>query len=95
MREYHAMGQTVDLDDPKTYSGMSEDEKILDDQIFKSIGYYYCYVKYWYPNFYEAQEQRVHLLVSRFTSGRINNYGNIMWLQEILFLIEDETENMC
>lgn len=41
------------------------------------------------------QRQRVYKLISEFAAGRRENYGNLMWLKEKIFLFQDETENMC
>lgn len=41
------------------------------------------------------QRQRVNELVKKFTENRRNNYQNIMWYKEQIFLFQDETENMC
>lgn len=41
------------------------------------------------------QRQRVYKLIERFTKERKNNLENIMWFKEMVFLFEDEIENMC
>lgn len=41
------------------------------------------------------QRQRVYKLIENFTANRRNNWKNIMWFKEQVFLFEDEIENMC
>jgi len=41
------------------------------------------------------QRKRIEELIQNFASERKNNYDNVMWLQEQVFLFQDETENMC
>lgn len=109
MREYKCTDLsdlTVDLDDPKTYEHLSQNWKELDDLMFEEIGKALVYMdffhKEWYPveknGKHEAgyqQRVRVMSLIKNFASNRQNNYGNIIWFQEQVFLFQDETENMC
>lgn len=41
------------------------------------------------------QRQRVYKLIENFTKNRTDNWGNILWFKEQVFLFEDEIENMC
>jgi len=41
------------------------------------------------------QRQRVYKLIDNFAKNRRNNYDNILWYQEQIFLFQDEIENMC
>lgn len=41
------------------------------------------------------QRQRVNKLVKEFAEQRRKHYGDVLWLQEKVFLFEDEIENMC
>ena len=41
------------------------------------------------------QRKRVEALIQNFATERKNNYNNILWYQEQIFLFQDETENMC
>ena len=41
------------------------------------------------------QRQRVYKLIKNFAENRKNNYKNILWYKEQIFLLQDETENMC
>lgn len=41
------------------------------------------------------QRMRIYDLIKNFTSERRNNYENVLWYQEQVFLFQDETENMC
>ena len=41
------------------------------------------------------QRQRVYKLIDDFTKNRRDNWKNIMWFKEQVFLMEDEIENMC
>ena len=42
-----------------------------------------------------GQRARVEHLIRNFTEGWRANYGNVLWLQEQVFLFKDEIENMC
>lgn len=41
------------------------------------------------------QRQRVYKLIENFTKGRKDNWENLQWFKEQIFLFEDEIENMC
>ncbi len=41
------------------------------------------------------QRQRVYGLIENFTKNRRDNWKNIQWFKEQVFLFEDEIENMC
>ena len=41
------------------------------------------------------QRQRVYKLIQNFADNRKDNYNNLMWYKEQIFLLQDETENMC
>lgn len=41
------------------------------------------------------QRERVYKLIRNFANDRRNNYENILWYKEQIFLFQDETENMC
>lgn len=41
------------------------------------------------------QRQRVYKLIEGFTKNRHDNWKNIMWFKEQVYLMEDEIENMC
>jgi hypothetical protein len=41
------------------------------------------------------QRQRVYALIKRFAENERENMNNVMWYKEMVFLFQDETENMC
>lgn len=41
------------------------------------------------------QRQRIYKLIENFATERKNNYHNLQWYKERIFLFQDETENMC
>lgn len=41
------------------------------------------------------QRQRVYKLIENFTKNRKEKWDDIMWFKEQVFLLDDETENMC
>jgi len=41
------------------------------------------------------QRQRVYKLIEDFTSNRRENWHNLQWFLEQVYMFEDETENMC
>jgi len=91
-------GNIVDLDDPLTYSHMSKDPKQLDKLIFTEIGMTLVYMDHFNKVHYQLDDKqriRINMLIKNFADERRNNYGNVIWLQEQLFLIQDETENQC
>lgn len=92
-------GETVDLDNSDTYKLLPNDLKELRNLMFKEIGFYICYVEYWYKEDFEGdfcgQKKRVDKLIQRFTDDEKENSNNIAWYQEMIFLFQDDTENMC
>lgn len=99
MREFKLEhGEVVDLDDPKTYKHLPTDTKELRKIMLSEIGYYYCYVKFWHKTIYkkyDLQKNRVKKLIKKFTKNERQNYNNVLWYQEQIFLFQDEIENMC
>lgn len=94
-------GEEVDLDDPKIYEYLPNDKEELRNKMFSEIGY-----AYWYMNFrhndifdkYESgikQKERVTELINNFTANEGENYDNVIWYKEQIFLFQNETENMC
>ena|ERR1035437_5951202 len=98
-----SFGDEVDLDDPNTYSYLPNSTKELDSMMFKEIGYTTCYMDYWHLNVFpkrlpgniKYQRTRVENLIKNFTDNRHNNYDNVLWYKEQIFIFTDETENMC
>ena len=41
------------------------------------------------------QRLRVEKLIKDFAENRKDNYGNLQWFKEQVFLFQSETENMC
>ena len=96
MREFTcAMGEVVDLDDDKTYDYLPKTDKELDKLMFSEIGMALVYIKHFHPDWGESQSNRIDKLVESFAEERSNNYGNVIWLREQVFIFQDETENMC
>jgi len=89
------MGEVVDLDVDETYSWLPQTTKELDNKMFEEIGKALVYVGYFHPDWDDKQRWRIHKLVEAFATERRNNYGDIKWLREQLFMFIDETENMC
>ena len=99
-------GKEVDLDNSKTYKHLPKKIKELRDRMFKEIGYAILYMDH-FPDrkeFFQKkkkksdcgyeQRQRVYNLIKNFAENESENYENIMWYKEQIFLFEDETENM-
>lgn len=93
---------TYDLDDPKTYEHLPKEAGLLDDMMFKQIGYALCYMKNFHPeigwgkkNNDGGQKKRIKKLIKNFCKERKNHYGDILWLQEQVFVFAEEIENMC
>lgn len=96
MRLYKdTFGKIHDLDDERTYEYLPQNVKEARSNIHQEIGYYYCYVKYWHYPWDEKQEKRVESLIKRYTENWRENMNNLKWHHEILYLIQDEIENMC
>lgn len=87
----------VDLDDPKTYEHLPQNIKELRQMMLAQIGYAYCYMKFWHKDTFGkgAQKKRIKKLIKTFTNNEKDNYNNILWYQEQIFLFQDEIENMC
>ncbi len=103
MREYRTSfdGEIVDLDDPSTYKYLPNTIEELRSKMYSEIGYFYCYVNYYnkeifssdYPSV-KSQLKRVDKLIEEYTKN--NRVGkDVKWHQEMLFLFQDEIENMC
>lgn len=41
------------------------------------------------------QRQRIYKLIKNFADNKQDHIGDIQWMQEQVFLFQDETENMC
>jgi hypothetical protein len=94
-----ALGEIVDLDDPETYSYLPNTCKLLDDLMFKEIGYALVYFKYFHPDWSKMdkgkQVKRVNNLIKNFADNRLQHYDDLMWRKEQVFIFQDEIENMC
>ena len=94
-------GEEVDLDDPKTYEHLTDNKDELRNKMFSEIGMAYCYMNFWHKDIFDnydsgvKQKERVNDLINNFTDNERENYDNIMWYNEQIFLFQDETENMC
>ena len=95
-------GDEVDLDDPKTYQYLPKTLKKLRDLMLSEIGYAYCYMNYWHSDIFDGkkdggQKTRANSLIKEFTDneGLNENYLNLMWYKERIFLFQNEIENMC
>jgi len=89
------------LDDPKTYEHLTDNKDELRNKMFSEIGMAYCYMNFWHKDIFDnydsgvKQKERVNDLINNFTDNERENYDNIMWYKEQIFLFQDETENMC
>lgn len=90
-----AHGEMVDLEDISLYDYLPKNVKSIRDMIHQEIGYYYCYVNYWHPRWDKKQEERVKLLIEKYTEEWRNNITDLQWYRETLFIFQDEIENMC
>lgn len=98
MRIFKTVEDVVDLDDPNTYSHLPQTTRECDDLMFKEIGYYYCYVNFLHKDLFKSDDDQILRclnLIEKFSSERKENYHNLLWYQEQIFLFQDETENMC
>jgi hypothetical protein len=90
----------VDLDNSATYEHLPNDCKLLEDIMFKEIGFAICYMDIIHRNIFHSsmgkhQRKRVMKMIRNFCKERHNNYENEMWLKEQIFLFQDEIDNMC
>jgi hypothetical protein len=107
MREFKTSfdGKIVNLDDPRLYDYLPYSVSLLDDLMFKEIGYALCYMNNFHPDIFKnhrmdgGQRKRVMKLIENFCNERkdhlLNSSASILWYQEQVFLFQDETENMC
>lgn len=103
MREFKCSfdGEIVDLDDSKLYDYLPNTQKELRDLMFSIIGYVICYMDYWHSDWFGdtnrdgGQKTRVCNLIKYFTENERPNYNNLIWYKEQIFILQDETENMC
>lgn len=101
MREFklNSITKTVDLDNSETYNKLPKNADELRSLMFKEIGYTYCYMNYWYKDVFGTprdggQKERVENLIKYFTENEKSNRTNIRWLQEQVFIFQEETENL-
>jgi len=100
MREFKTSpyGDIVDLDDKETFKHLPNTIKSLGKLMLSEIGYAICYMDYWHKDVFkidDPQRKRVNKLIKDFTENEINNYKNVKWYREQVFLFQDEIENMC
>lgn len=102
MRKFQCrFGEVVDLDDQTIYDYLPNTTKELRQLLLSEIGYYYCYVNFWHKETYDqwdsclSQKARVEEFINDFTKTEKENYDNIMWYKEKIFLFQEEIENMC
>jgi hypothetical protein len=101
MREFQTspFGDKIDLDDPQNYSHLPQNTEALRNLMLKEIGYYYCYTQFWHKDIFDSdtsgQVRRVENLIKDFTDNERENYDNVLWYQEKVYLFLDEIENMC
>lgn len=93
-------GEEVDLDDPQTYNYLPKTIKELRDLMFREIGYSICYMDFWNRDVFHEMESvtqrgKVEALIKSFTENEKQNYENLSWYQEQVFLFQDAIENMC
>lgn len=101
MRLYkNAFGEEWDLDDPTTYHYLSDNIRLLENDVFRLYGYAKAYFKFMRPyhsiNFVK-QESQVEAFMGNFCRNRLrdSHMHNLLWFQEQVFLLEDLTENLC
>lgn len=85
----------VDLDDARIYDYLPNDVKTLRNMIHQEIGYYYCYVNYWHPEWDKKQEKRCEKLIKKYTNNWREHMNDVLWFQEQIFVFQSEVENMC
>jgi hypothetical protein len=93
-------GEQVDLDNPETYKTYPQTTKELRNLMFSEIGRYYCYMNYYRKDLtdqgcFKDQIPKIEELIKNFTENERENYENVMWYQEQVFIFQDETENLC
>lgn len=97
------LGNKWDLDNPETYSHLKDlDYSRLDERMFSLIGYSYCYINFFHPDWGwgkkskdGGQKKRLLKLIKEFCDNRRDHYDDKQWYFEQIFLFECETENMC
>lgn len=90
----------VDLDDPKLYKYLPKDIDALRLQFFQQVGYSHIYMNFWHKDSFKknvdgGQRKRINKLIQTFADNERKNYDNLQWYLEMVYLIEDEIENMC
>jgi hypothetical protein len=98
-------GGEVDLDDAATYEDLPKTCDELTTRMWKEIGYALSYMDFIHRDSFpldNKQRIRVTALVARFwregheeAADNALNCSNVRWLQEQIFVFEDEIENMC
>jgi len=100
MREFKCspFGFIVDLDDSEIYNYLPKTTKELRNTMFAEIGMAYCYMDFWHKDLFpedNIQRKKIKELIENFIYSEKNNYNNVRWYQEQIFIFQDLTENMC
>ena len=100
MRKFKTFeGSEVNLDNSKTYKHLPQNTKELRQLMWLEIGYTYCYMSFWYKDIFKKQgrkqKKQVKLFIKNFIKNEEQNYENVLWYQEQIFLFQNEIENMC
>lgn len=91
-----AHGCEVDLDDPATYIKMSQDIWEVRNELYRCIGYSRLHLLG-----HKFSEQRQIENVDKIIREIADGFGSkfhelpLQWWQEKLFILENETENLC
>jgi len=91
-------GEEVDLDDQMTYSHLPDEANQLRDILFKDFGWAKLYMDYLHSDVFkknDKQRARIDQFMKNYSESHLENYDNILWLKEQVFLFQDEIENMC
>jgi hypothetical protein len=99
MREFKDnFGNIYDLDNLDTYDYLPKTIRECDSEMFRLIGETLCYMDYFHPDVFPIncpQRIRVQEMIKYFCDNRKDNFNNLIWFQERIFLFQCETENMC
>lgn len=106
-----SMGIKYDLDDPETYAYLPKTYKELHNLMFQEIGRAHIYMYHIHKNMFCATPQeiqqgnllevcvdqrlKIEKLIKYFSENRKANIDNILWLQEQIFMFQNETDNFC
>lgn len=101
MRIYKSnpFGYELDLDNSDNFDYLPKNMDELRNIWFKEVGYSYWYMNFLHKDVFDKfgdnQKLKINKYIQDYNDNFMQNFNNILWLQEKIFLLQDNIENMC